>query len=80
MGEGKWNLWDTPETWDVGGPRESMGVTLVETLNSWAHGDKKWPPPAARHNFQWKDKKLTQNAYKMCGDKDRAKMEGMANQ
>jgi hypothetical protein len=50
------------ETWDGGGPRESMVMTLVETLNCWGHGDKNWPPPVARQNSQGKDKKLTQKS------------------
>lgn len=50
------------ETWDGGGPRESMVMTLVETLNCWGHGDKNWPPPVARQNSQWRDKETNQSA------------------
>ena len=56
------HFYGMPETSMWGGPRESMVMTLVETLNCWGHGDKKWPPPVARQNSQGKDKKLTQKS------------------
>ena len=38
MAAGSWHLWNTLETWDGGGSRISMGISLVETPSSGGYG------------------------------------------
>lgn len=43
-----------PETWNMGGSQESVGVTLAETVvRIW---NLKKPPPVARQEPQWCDR------------------------
>lgn len=62
------------------------GVTLAEIPSSGGMWIWKWSLPLARQDSQWKDRTVTYKTFDpkfvlpKCRDKDRAEVEGMANQ